>query len=156
MINKSLLGLFLLSIATLTTFPCHASTKELSNRENSNSGLMVQAPNSTVYILLYKTVNNTEAIHTIFYKNRNKVLMFEKQEDAKAFAQQLKKQNFPAPSLEAILESEVRAFCLTSNHDCELVRAGADLKPPTQDGRWEGVEKIFCDAKECNPSKDNP
>jgi Protein of unknown function (DUF3110) len=156
MINKSKLCLFLLSITTLITFPCYASTQELKSLENSNSSLIVQAPSNTIYVLLFKTVNNKEGIYTIFYKNRNKVLMFEKQEDALVYAQKLKKQNFIRSKVEAILESEVQAFCKTSNYDCALVRAGANLTPPTENGRWEGVNKITCNEKECYPVKSNP
>jgi Protein of unknown function (DUF3110) len=155
MFKKLFAILILLPIAALVTFPCYASTKELNYREKIeiDNGLIVQAPVTTVYVLLYKAANNTEAIHTILYNNRNKVLMFEKQEDASAFAQLLQEQNFPMPSLEAISELEVRAFCQASNYDCELVRAGADLTPPTEDGKWEGADKIVCDKKECNPVK---
>ncbi|OKH49264.1 hypothetical protein NIES2101_21355 [Calothrix sp. HK-06] len=152
MFNKSLFGLFLLSIATLTTFPGNASTQKLNNREGSNSSLIVQAPNKTVYILLFKTVNNTEGIHTILYKNRNKVLMFEKRDDALVYAQKLEKQNFLGSKVEAISRLQVQESCKISDYDCELVHAGANLTPPTENGRWEGVDKIICADNECNPA----
>jgi Protein of unknown function (DUF3110) len=82
--------------------------------------------------------------------------MFDKQEDAVVYAQKLEKQNFLGSKVEAIPRNEVQEFCNTLDYDCELVRAGANLVPPTENGRWNGVDKIVCDDKECNPAKSYP
>ena len=83
-----------------------------------------------VYILLYNAGTNNEGIHTVQIGDRNKILMFAEKDDAERYALMLEAQDFPTPTIEAIDEEEVKAFCQNADYDCELVEAGKLALPP--------------------------
>lgn len=89
-----------------------------------------------VYVLLFNVGTENEGIHTIRVPHpdprevRNKVLIFEVEDDATRFALQLEAQDFPAPTVEAIDEEEIKAFCAEADLDFEWVSEGKLVIPP--------------------------
>ncbi|MBP0029375.1 DUF3110 domain-containing protein [Roseofilum reptotaenium CS-1145] len=89
-----------------------------------------------VYVLLFNVGTENEGIHTIKVPHpdprqvRNKVLIFEMEDDATRFALQLEAQDFPPPSVEAIDEDEIKAFCEEADLDFEWVTEGKLVIPP--------------------------
>ncbi|XZO01635.1 MAG: DUF3110 domain-containing protein [Microcoleus sp.] len=83
-----------------------------------------------VFVLLFNARTENEGIHTIQLGDRNKVLMFESEDDAIRFGVMLEAQDFPEPTVEAIDEEEIKDFCDSVDYDWELVPAGALEIPP--------------------------
>jgi hypothetical protein len=83
-----------------------------------------------VFVLLFNARTENEGIHTIQFGDRNKVLMFESEDDATRFGVMLEAQDFPEPTVEAIDEEEIKEFCNSVDYDWELVPAGALEIPP--------------------------
>ena len=83
-----------------------------------------------VYILLYNANTENEGIHTVQKGDRNKILMFQEQDDALRFAMMLEAQDFPVPTVEAIDSEEIKVFCEKANYDWEIVEAGKLAVPP--------------------------
>ncbi|MDJ1180207.1 DUF3110 domain-containing protein [Roseofilum sp. BLCC_M91] len=89
-----------------------------------------------VYVLLFNVGTENEGIHTIKVPHpdprqaRNKVLIFEMEDDATRFALQLEAQDFPSPSVEAIDEEEIKAFCAEADLDFEWIGEGKLVIPP--------------------------
>ncbi|MFM6190769.1 MAG: DUF3110 domain-containing protein [Planktothrix sp.] len=85
-----------------------------------------------VYVLLFNAGTENEGIHTIQMGDRNKVLMFEEEDDATRFAVLLEAQDFPPASVEAMDDEEIKDFCQSVDYDWELVAAGDLAIPPEQ------------------------
>ena len=85
-----------------------------------------------VYVLLFNAGTENEGIHTIQIGDRNKVLMFESEEDATRFGILLEAQDFPPPNVEPISDGEIKEFCQSADYDWELVPAGHLAIPPEQ------------------------
>jgi hypothetical protein len=83
-----------------------------------------------VYVLLFNAGTENEGIHTIQMRDRNKVLMFESEEDATRFSILLEAQDFPEPSVEAISDEEIKEFCRSADYDWELIPTGHLAIPP--------------------------
>lgn len=83
-----------------------------------------------VFVLLFNARTENEGIHTIQLGDRNKVLMFESEDDAIRFGLMLEAQDFPEPTVEPIDEEEIKEFCDSVDYDWELVPAGALEIPP--------------------------
>ena len=83
-----------------------------------------------VFVLLFNARTENEGIHTIQLGDRNKVLMFESEDDATRFGVMLEAQDFPEPAVEAIDDEEIKQFCNDVDYDWELVPAGALAIPP--------------------------
>ncbi|MGL5064701.1 MAG: DUF3110 domain-containing protein [Microcoleus sp.] len=83
-----------------------------------------------VFVLLFNARTENEGIHTIQFGDRNKVLMFESEDDATRFGVMLEAQDFPEPTVEAIDEEEIKEFCNSVDYDWELIPAGALAIPP--------------------------
>jgi hypothetical protein len=96
----------------------------------------------TVYVLLYNAGTNNEGIHTITDQEKQTILMFESSADATNFARQLRKQNFPVPSVETIKSEEILYFCHQSGYDWEFVPEGKTITPPNQRVGNETPKKI--------------
>lgn len=77
-----------------------------------------------VFVLLFNAGTDNEGIHTLQIGGRNLVLMFESEDDATRYALLLEAQDFPLPSVEAIDQAEVEAFCEDADYACQLVPAG--------------------------------
>ncbi|MGB3402640.1 MAG: DUF3110 domain-containing protein [Microcoleaceae cyanobacterium] len=101
-----------------------------------------------VYVLLFNAGTENEGIHTIQMRDRNKVLMFESEEDATRFSVLLEAQDFPEPSVEAISDEEIKEFCRSADYDWELIPEGHLAIPPE-----DNVEQTDWDI---NNSPDSP
>lgn len=85
-----------------------------------------------VFVLLFNAGSENEGIHTIRIGDRNKVLMFESEDDASRYALMLEAQDFPSPSVEEIDSQEIEEFCASSGYDSELVPANGSLVVPPE------------------------
>ena len=74
-----------------------------------------------VYVLLFNAGTENEGIHTIQMGDRNKVLIFEDEDDATRFGILLEAQDFPTATVEAIDKEEIEEFCVSVDYDWELV-----------------------------------
>ncbi|MEB3309823.1 MAG: DUF3110 domain-containing protein [Snowella sp.] len=83
-----------------------------------------------VYVLLFNARTDNEGIHTIQMGGRNKILMFESEDDATRFALLLEAQDFPVPTVEAMDSDEIEAFCQEADYDYEMVSEGMLAIPP--------------------------
>ncbi|MGK7875991.1 MAG: DUF3110 domain-containing protein [Xenococcaceae cyanobacterium] len=98
-----------------------------------------------VYILLFNARTENEGIHTIQIGDRNKVLMFESEDDATRYALMLEAQDFSTPTVEAIDSEEIEEFCRSADYDWEIVKEGMLAIPPENnleetDWKAEGKE----------------
>lgn len=76
-----------------------------------------------VYVLLFNPRTENEGIHTLQMGNRNKVLMFESEDDATRYGMMLEAQDFPSPEVEAIELEEIVAFCEDADYDYEIIKS---------------------------------
>jgi len=83
-----------------------------------------------VFILLFNARTENEGIHTIRVGDRNKVLMFESEDDATRFALMLEAQDFASAIVEAMDVEEIKEFCESADYDWELIPDGALALPP--------------------------
>jgi hypothetical protein len=83
-----------------------------------------------VFVLLFNARTENEGIHTIQVGDRNKILMFESQDDAESFAVMLDAQDFPIPAVEAVDSQEIEEFCKSANYDWEIVPPDGFVKVP--------------------------
>lgn len=83
-------------------------------------------------MLLFNAGTENEGIHTIQMGDRNKVLMFEEEDDATRFAVLLEAQDFPPASVEAMDAEDIKEFCQSVDYDWELVASGDLAIPPEQ------------------------
>ncbi|MDZ7957807.1 MAG: DUF3110 domain-containing protein [Aulosira sp. DedQUE10] len=74
-----------------------------------------------VFVLIFNAGTENEGIHTVKVGDRNKILMFESEDDATRFALMLEAQDFLAPTVEAINAEEIKEFCEGAGYDWELV-----------------------------------
>lgn len=87
---------------------------------------------SQVYVLLFNARTDNEGIHTLQIGDRNKVLMFEDEDDAMRFALMLEAQDFPPVSVEKIDEEDIIEFCRDADFDWEHIAPGELAVPPEQ------------------------
>lgn len=83
-----------------------------------------------VFVLLFNARTENEGIHTIRVGERNKVLIFESEDDATRFALMLEAQDFPSATVEAMDAEEIKEFCESADYDWELIPEGALALPP--------------------------
>jgi hypothetical protein len=83
-----------------------------------------------VFVLLFNARTENEGIHTIRVGDRNRVLMFEAEDDATRFALMLEAQDFPSPTVEAMDAEEIKEFCESADYDWELIPEGGLALPP--------------------------
>ncbi|MDY7003300.1 MAG: DUF3110 domain-containing protein [Cyanobacteriota bacterium] len=83
-----------------------------------------------VFVLLFNARTENEGIHTIQSGDRNKVLMFESEDDATRFGVLLEAQDFPSPGVEEFDQEEIMEFCKSVNYEWEVIPAGALEIPP--------------------------
>ena len=83
-----------------------------------------------VFVLLFNAQTDNEGIHTVRVENRNKVLIFESEDDATRFGLMLEAQDFPTPTVEAMDVEEIKEFCEGAGYDWELIPSGALALPP--------------------------
>lgn len=94
-----------------------------------------------VFVLIFNPNTENEGIHSIRVVDnsasalryvRNKILMFESEDDALRFALLLEAQDFPTPSVEMIDTEEVKEFCASADYDWEIIPANSDLVLPPE------------------------
>lgn len=97
-----------------------------------------------IFVLLVNAGTDSEGIHTIQMGGRNKVLMFESEDDALRYALMLEAQDFPPPTVEAFPSDEIEEFCQEAGYDYELVEQGRLEIPPdanVEESDWQGTEE---------------
>ena len=106
---------------------------------------------SLVYVLLFNARTDNEGIHTLQEGSRNKVLMFEDEDDATRFALMLEAQDFPPVTVEAMEQEEIVEFCRGANYEWDLVEPGKLAVPPehnvtdtdwNEEGHYVAEEKV--------------
>ena len=85
-----------------------------------------------VFVLLFNARTENEGIHTIQVGNRNKVLMFESEDDATRYALMLEAQDFQTPTVEAFDSEEIKEFCQSADYDWEIVPTDSALAIPPE------------------------
>lgn len=97
-----------------------------------------------VFVLLFNARTENEGIHTVQVGDRNKVLMFESEDDATRFGVMLEAQDFPTAIVEPMDAEEVKEFCESADYDWELIPDGALALPPetnVEQTDWQADEK---------------
>lgn len=97
-----------------------------------------------VFVLLFNARTQNEGIHTVQEGDRNKILMFESEDDAERFAILLEAQDFPTATVEAMDAEEIKEFCESAGYDWEVVPEGALAIPPevnVEQTDWETHEQ---------------
>ena len=74
-----------------------------------------------IYVLLYNSGTDKEGIHSIEFKGRTIVLMFEDRDDATRYCGLLEAQDFPLPTVEMIELQEIKDFCIKLDYECKFV-----------------------------------
>ncbi|MBE9051277.1 DUF3110 domain-containing protein [Nostocales cyanobacterium LEGE 11386] len=85
-----------------------------------------------VFVLIFNARTENEGIHSIRVGDRNKILMFESEDDALRFALMLEAQDFPTPTVEMLDAEEVKGFCESAGYEWEIVPANSDLILPPE------------------------
>ncbi|MBD2594929.1 hypothetical protein BCD64_23200 [Nostoc sp. MBR 210] len=85
-----------------------------------------------IFVLIFNAHTDNEGIHTVRVGDRNKILMFESEDDALRFALMLEAQDFPTPTIEAIDSEEIKEFCESAGYDWEIVPENSDLIIPPE------------------------
>jgi hypothetical protein len=111
-----------------------------------------------VYVLLFNARTENEGIHTLQIGDRNKILMFEDEDDAIRYALLLEAQDFYSPTVEPIDSEEIEAFCLEADYDWELIESGQLAIPPesnidTPDWNEDERQNRLESENEMNPSE---
>lgn len=93
-----------------------------------------------VFVLLFNARTENEGIHTIQVRDgqspasghRNKVMMFESEDDATRYALMLEAQNFPTAAVEAFDSEEIKEFCQSADYDWEIIPNNGSLAIPPE------------------------
>lgn len=94
-----------------------------------------------VFVLIFNAGTDNEGIHTIREGDaeaalpgavRNKILMFESEDDATRFSLMLEAQDFASPTVEAMDAEEIKEFCEASGFEWEIVPEGGNLVVPPE------------------------
>jgi hypothetical protein len=85
-----------------------------------------------VFVLIFNAGTENEGIHTVREGDRNKILMFESEDDATRFALMLEAQDFPTPAVEPIDAEEIKEFCQSAGYDWEIVTENSGLVVPPE------------------------
>ena len=86
-----------------------------------------------IFVLLYNPNSENEGIHSIEYKGKTIVLMFEDKDDAERYCGLLEAQDFPVPSVEPIEIKEIEEFCKQCDYETRLVEK--NFIPKTEEDR---------------------
>jgi len=83
-----------------------------------------------IFVLLYNANSENEGIHSIDYKGKTIVLMFEEKDDAERYCGLLEAQDFPVPSVESIEINEIKEFCKQCDYETRFVERNFIPKTP--------------------------
>ena len=86
-----------------------------------------------IFVLLYNPNTDNEGIHSIEFKGRTIVLMFEEKDDAERYVGLLEAQDFPTPSIESVNLEEIKEFCNRCDYETRIVTK--DFVPKTLEDR---------------------
>jgi Protein of unknown function (DUF3110) len=86
----------------------------------------------SVFVLLFNARTDNEGIYSTQVGDRNVILMFEQEDDAVRYADQLEAEDFPKPTVEGIDPDEIKEFCQDSDYDFIIVTPEMLVTPPTQ------------------------
>ncbi|PMB51819.1 hypothetical protein CEN39_13205 [Fischerella thermalis CCMEE 5201] len=104
-----------------------------------------------VFVLIFNAGTDNEGIHTVREGDRNKILMFESEDDATRFALMLEAQDFPTPAVEPIDAEEIKEFCQSAGYDWEIVTENSGLMVPPEINVEETDWKPDTDTQESPP-----
>ncbi|WP_414523940.1 DUF3110 domain-containing protein [Umezakia ovalisporum] len=103
-----------------------------------------------VFVLIFNAHTENEGIYSIRVGDasssesgsvRNKILMFESEDDALRFALLLEAQDFPTPTVEMLDAEEIKEFCESAGYEWEIIPANGNLLLPpeinVQQTDWE-------------------
>lgn len=110
-----------------------------------------------VFVLLFNAGTENEGIHTIKIGDRNKVLMFESEDDATRFAILLEAQDFPTATVDQFPEADIIDFCESVGYDYELIPEGELAIPPdanVEELDWDEEADINGEKKSGSPPSD--
>lgn len=85
---------------------------------------------SLVYVLLFNARTDNEGIHTLHEGDRDKVLMFEEEDDATRYALMLEALDLPPITVEGMDAQDIIEFCKSANYGYERIEAGQLTTPP--------------------------
>ena len=85
----------------------------------------------SVFVLLFNARTDNEGIYSTQVGDRNVILMFEQEDDAVRYADQLEAEDFPKPTVEGINPEEIEEFCQDSDYDFILVTSEMLVTPPS-------------------------
>jgi len=105
------------------------------SRHNLMNGFKVKGLMITpmrVFVLIFNARTENEGIHTIRVGDRNKILMFESEDDATRYALLLEAQDFASPTVEVVDAEEIKEFCESANYDWEIVPENGELAIPPE------------------------
>ncbi len=85
----------------------------------------------SVFVLLFNARTDNEGIYSTQVGERNVILMFEQEDDAVRYADQLEAEDFPKPTVEGIDPEEIEEFCQDSDYDFILVTSEMLVTPPS-------------------------
>ncbi|MBD2691976.1 DUF3110 domain-containing protein [Anabaena catenula FACHB-362] len=89
-----------------------------------------------VFVLIFNAGTDNEGIHTVLTGDpeaglsgarRNKILMFESEDDATRYALMLEAQDFASPTVEVMNAQEIKEFCESAGYDWELIPENSNL-----------------------------
>ena len=83
-----------------------------------------------IFVLLYNSNTDNEGIHSIEFKGKTIVLMFEEKDDAERYCGLLEAQDFPVPSVESIEINEIKEFCKQCDYETRFVERNFIPKTP--------------------------
>jgi hypothetical protein len=104
----------------------------------------------SVFVLLFNARTDNEGIYSTQVGDLNVILMFQQEDDAVRYADQLEAEDFPKPTVEGIDPEEIEEFCKDSNYKCILVTAEMLITPPSQN-----LEETDWQPEERKPSRSN-
>jgi Protein of unknown function (DUF3110) len=84
----------------------------------------------SVFVLLFNARTDNEGIYSTQVGDRNVILMFEQEDDAVRYADQLEAEDFPKPTVEGIDPEEIKEFCEDSDYDFIIVTPEMLVTPP--------------------------
>ena len=113
-----------------------------------------------VFVLLFNARTENEGIHTIQVGDRNKVLMFESEDDATRYALMLEAQDFQTPTVEAFDSEEIKEFCQSADYDWEIVPTDSALAIPpemnVEETDWKPESEEDVAGETLPPNQESP
>lgn len=109
-----------------------------------------------VFVLIFNARTENEGIHTVRVGDRNKILMFESEDDATRFALMLEAQDFLSPTVEEIDSEEVKQFCQGADYDWEIVSENVGIVVPPETNVEQTDWKLDSEGENTDPQPKAP